>query len=147
MFYFQVRFLETIEGSTAILLSVASVLTRGHVGHWDWHSQQSRGHAPLGVVSHTHTHTHTEWWKTPTMDVFHKHRHTHNVTSREWRHGRRRGARGEKLGAGQRQGQALAVGRLRVSALGLLPITRAYSLFYLNPVVCGEKNTAQVSHL
>lgn len=84
------------------------------------------------------------WRLNPPLPTF-PHRHTYNVTPRKRRH--RGGGRAgrEQLGAGQRQGQALAVGGLRVSALGLVPVAHTYSLFYLTSVVCGG-NTAGLSH-
>lgn len=69
-------------------------------------------------------------------------RHTHDVTSRKRGHGGGRRARGQKLGAGQRQGQALAVGRLGVPARRLLPLTHTHVLFDLDPVVCGDTEPA-----
>lgn len=84
-------------------------------------------------------------WRLNTPLPTFPHRHTYNVTPRKRRHRGGRRAGREQLGAGQRQGQALAVGGLRVSALGLVPVAHTYSLFYLTSVVCGG-NTAELSH-
>lgn len=81
----------------------------------------------------------TETPTTPQMRERQEQKPAHNVTSRERGHGRRRGARGQQLGTGQGQSQALAVRGAGLPALHLLPIAGGDPLLYLDPVVWDRK--------